>query len=116
MIIAVQGTNSFNDYNVFLRAVGVALSGTSSDDQEITIYSVGPVNVNNFTAEFCNIAEKGMKWRGKKIKYYKVTQQWLEENISYVNYFAFMSKPNEGLSKLTGIAQLNNVEVGIFRY
>jgi hypothetical protein len=57
-----------------------------------------------------------MKSRGKKIKFYKVPASWIEENISYINYLAFLSKPKQPVSKLVAIAEQNNVEVGIFRY
>jgi hypothetical protein len=116
MHVAVQGTNSFDDYTVFLRAMGVAMSGMKNDDKDFFVYSIGPAKVNGFVAEFCNLSERGMKGRGKKIKYYKVPAQWVEENIASFDYFAFLSKPNEGGSKLLGVAELNNVEVGIFRY
>lgn len=116
MIVAVQGTNSFDDYNVFLRAMGVAMSSMDSTDNEFYIYSVGPVKLNGFVAEFCNLSERGMRNRGKKIKYYKVPYQWMEENIQSFNYFAFFSKPKESVSKLVAEAELNNIEVGIFRY
>ena len=116
MIVAVQGTPEFNEYSVFLRAISVALSGMKEDDKEFTIYSVGPANINSFVSEFSNISEKGMKSRGKKIKFYKVPSSWVEENIEYVDYFAYLCKPKQKSSKLVGIAELNNVEVGIFQY
>ena len=116
MIVGVQGTNSFDDYNVFLRAMGVAMSNMHKDDKEFYVYSAGPAKINSFVAEFCNLSERGMKGRGKKIKYYKAPVSWMEENISSFNYFAFLSKPNESGSKLVGLAELNNVEVGLFRY
>ena len=84
MIVVVQGTNDFNDYNVFIRAMGVALSG--------------------------------MKARGMKIKNFKVPASWVSENMEYVNYFAFLSKPKQQVSKLVAEAELKNIEVGIFRY
>ena len=34
MIVAVQGTHDFEDYNVFLRAMAVALSCLPVDDKE----------------------------------------------------------------------------------
>ena len=49
----------------------------------------------------------------------KITEQldlFFGENISEINYFAFLSKPKENSSKLVAQAQLNNVEVGIFQY
>jgi hypothetical protein len=69
MIVAVQGTAEFNDYNVFLRAMSVALSGMKQDDKEFIIYSVGPARVNNFVSEFSNLSERGMKARGKKLNF-----------------------------------------------
>lgn len=116
MIIAVQGTNSFDDYNVFLRAMGVAMSSMKEDDTQLHIYSVGPVKINGFVSEFCNISEVGLRRRGKKIKYYKVPAQWVEENMDAFNYFAFLSKPKEPISKLVASAELKDIEVGIFRY
>lgn len=116
MIVAVQGTNSFDDYQVFLRAMGVAMSSMKNDDNEFYIYSVGPAKVNGFVAEFCNLSERGMRGRGKKIKYYKVPPQWLQENLDSFNYFAFFSKPKESVSKLVAEAELKNIEIGIFRY
>ncbi len=116
MIVGVQGTSSFDDYQIFLRAMGVALSGMPAGDDYFYIYSAGPSNVNKMVMEFANISEKGMKSRGKKIKMYKVAPSWISENFSEVNYFVYLAKPKEINSKLVAEAQLNNVEVGIFKY
>jgi hypothetical protein len=116
MIVAVQGTKEFNDYNVFLRAMSVALSGMKETDNEFIVYSVGPAKINNFVSEFCNLSERGMKARGKKIKFYNTAPSWLDTNIEQLNYFAFLSKPNEQKSKLVQTAELKNIEVGIFKY
>ena len=116
MIVAVQGTNDFDDYNIFIRAMGVALSGMSDDDTEFVIYSAGPARINSIVSEFSNLSERGMKARGKKIKFYKVANAWLEDNINHVNYFAFLGKPKQPNSKLVDFAEQNNVEIGIFRY
>jgi len=116
MIVVVQGTNEFNDYSVFIRAMGVALSGMKNDDQEFAIYSVGPVRINSMVSEFSNLSERGMKARGKKIKYYKVPSQWVEENMMHVNNFEFLCYPKQATSKLVAKAELENIEVGIFKY
>lgn len=116
MIVAVQGTPDFNDYSVFLRAISVAMSGMKEDDKQFIIYSAGPLNINSFVSEFSNISEKGMKARGKKIKFYKVPPAWVEQNIKDIDYLAFLCKPKQRASKLVGAAELNNVEVGIFQY
>jgi len=116
MIVGVQGTSSFDDYQVFLRAMGVALSSMPENDSYFYIYSAGPARINSMVMEFVNLSERGMKTRGKKIKFYKVPPSWLKDNMKDLNYFAFMSKPKEPLSRLVSDAELNNVEVGIFRY
>jgi hypothetical protein len=116
MIVAVQGTSEFDDYSVFIRAMGVAMSGMSSDDTDFVIYSVGPARINSFVSEFSNLSERGMKARGRKIKFYKVPSSWVEENLEYVNYFAFMSNAKQPVSRLVAVAEEKNIEVGIFRY
>ena len=116
MNVVVQGTNDFSDYNIFLRAMGVAMSGMNAEDTELNVYSVGPAKINSMVMEFVNLSERGMKARGKKIKYYKVPFSWVEENMEYMNYFAFMSKPKQPVSKLIAKAELQGKEIGIFRY
>jgi hypothetical protein len=116
MIVAVQGTKDFNDYQVFLRAMGVAMSAMQDEDKELLIYSAGPAKINSMVSEFSNLSERGMKARGKKIKFFKVPTSYIEENIEYVNYLAFLSKPKEAVSKLVALAELKNIEVGIYRY
>ena len=116
MIVAVHGTTDFDDYQVFLRAMSVALSGMKDGDKEFIIYTAGPAAINSFVSEFCNLSERGMKSRGRKIKFYKVPTSWIENNMSSVNYLAFLSKPKQPVSKLVASAEQNNVEIGIFRY
>lgn len=116
MIVAVQGTKEFQDYNVFLRAMSVALSSMPDEDKEFLIYSVGPTRVNSMVQEFSNLSERGMKARGRKIKFFIVPHGYIEDNMHIVNYFVYLSKPNQPLSKLVASAEFKNIEVGIFRY
>jgi hypothetical protein len=116
MIIGVQGTATFKDYNVFMRSMAVGMSMLPEEDKEILVYSVGPKNVNGFVTEFSNITERSLKARGIKIRYNKVPISWAEENIDKFNYFIFLSKPGEYNSKLVAQAELSGVEVGIFRF
>jgi hypothetical protein len=116
MIVAVQGTKDFEDYNVFLRAMAVALSSMPSEDKEFLIYSAGPAKINSMVSEFVNISERGMKSRGKKIKFFKVPQSFIEENLDNINYLAFLSKPKQAVSRLVFQAELKNIEVGIYQY
>jgi hypothetical protein len=114
MNVAIQGTKEFSDYNVFLRAMGVALSDVS--DGEFNVYTAGPAQVNSFTAEFCNRSENSLKQRGIKVRFYKVPTSYIEENAGSFNYFAFLSAPNQRPSRLAASMELNGVEVGIFKY
>lgn len=116
MNVVVQGTNEFEEYNVFLRAMGVAMSSMKEDDQNFYIYSVGPVKVNAMVSEFCNLSERGMKARGRKIKHYKVPFSWVEDNMQSIDYLAFFSKPKQSVSKLIAKAELQGKEIGIFKY
>lgn len=114
MKVAVQGTKSFSDYQIFMRAMGVALS--SIKDDEFSVYTAGPANINSYTSEFCNLSENTLKNRGIRVRYYKVPPSYIEENISDFDYFAFLSEPNQKRSTLVDLAEVNGVETGIFRY
>lgn len=114
MKVAVQGTKEFLNYDVFMRAMGVALSDVK--DGEFIVYSAGPVNVNNFASEFCNMSERNLKARGIKVKLIKVPASYIQEHMKDFNYFAFLSTPNQKPSSLASYADLSGVETGIFRY
>lgn len=115
MIIAVEGTKSFSDYEIFMRAMSVALSNIK--DNEIQVWSLGPHAINNYTAAFCNSSENFLKQKGFKIKFSKAPTFWVADNLSYVDYFAFFSAPKESLSRLAQQAELlESCELGIFRY
>jgi hypothetical protein len=114
MIIAVQGTKSFADYETFMRAMGVALS-QPNDEDVIEVWSAGPHNVNNYTAAFCNSAENYLRQKGYKVLFKKLPASYIEENISYVSYMAYFSQKSEKVSSLVISAEMQNIETGIFR-
>jgi hypothetical protein len=116
MIIGIQGTKNFNDYTIFLRAMGTALTSMKDGDNEIVIYSAGPMQINAFAMEFSNISERSLKARGKKIKLNKIPPSWLLENIEKIDYVAYFSKPKEPLPDLVELAESHNVDVGVYRY
>jgi len=116
MIVGIQGTSSFDDYQVFLRAMAVTMSSLKEEDPYLYVYSAGPANINAMASEFVNLSERGLKSRGKHIKYKAVPPSWITENILDINYFAFLSKEREQVSRLVDEAKDNNVEYGIFRY
>jgi hypothetical protein len=116
MIVAAQGTKSFDEYSVFLRAMGAALSQMGEDDKEFYVYSAGPSKINSMALEFCNVSERSLKARGIKVRLIKVPPSWIKENISIVNYFAFFSKPKEAVSPLVSYAESKDASVGVYRF
>jgi hypothetical protein len=116
MIVAIQGTRNFSDYNVFLRAMGTALSTMDIDDKEFIIYAAGPSNINSMGMEFSNVSERSLKARGIRIRLNKVPPSFIKNNINSVGYLAYFSKPKEPVSDLVDLAEAKDVEVGIYRY
>jgi hypothetical protein len=114
MIIVVEGTKTFSNYETFMRAMGVALSNVK--DGNIEVWSAGPHNINNYTAAFCNITENYLRQKGIRISFKKLHRDQIEKKIGEVSYFAFFSSKKESMSKLAASAELNGVETEIFRY
>jgi hypothetical protein len=116
MILAIQGTSSFEDYSVFLRAMGTALSQIKDEDKEFYVYSAGAAKLNSMALEFCNVSERSLKARGIKIRLIKVPPSWIKQNIHAVDYFAFFSKPKEAVSSLVSYAESKDASVGVYRF
>jgi hypothetical protein len=116
MIIGVQGSRNFSDYQIYLRAMGTALSMIDDSDREIIIYSAGPANINSMAMEFNNITERSIKARGLKIKTQKIPIGWLKGNYEVLDYFVYLSKPKENLSDLANFLDRKGVEMGVYRY
>lgn len=114
MNVVVQGSKSFDNYATFKRAMGVALSDMGPGDA-MTLYSVGAHKTNQFVTEFSNISEAGMKARGMKINWRRVTSTWVEENDDTIDYFIYLCQPNERPSALAKSFD-SKCDVGIFRY
>ena len=117
MIIAVEGTKAFDDYEVFMRAMGVALSADYVDPK-IEVWSGGPQNINRFTAAFCNSSENYLRQKGFKISFKRFPINHISQNMGMVDYFAFFAKPNQknAESRLIPIAEYYSVETGIYKY
>jgi hypothetical protein len=116
MIVAIQGTKTFDDYQIFLRAMGTALRDLPEGDKEFIVFSAGPVNINQFGMEFMNVNERSMKGYGIKTKFVKVPPSWIDENIDQINYFAFFSQPKETWSKQAQNAHDKDANLWVYRY
>ena len=51
----IKSSKDFDDYQVFMRAMGVALSSMPPSDDEFQIYCVGPHKTNDMAAGFSNL-------------------------------------------------------------
>jgi hypothetical protein len=116
MKVGIQGTKNFNDYSVFLRAIGNVLRSIKEDDKELIIFSAGPLTINQFALEFVNVSERSLKARGIKTKIVKVPPSWFRTNIKEISYFAFFSKPKETVSDIVTLAESKDIEVWVYRY
>jgi hypothetical protein len=116
MRIGIQGTRNFNDYTIFLRAMGTAMSSMTPEDNELFIYTAGPMQINQMAMEFSNVSERSLKARGIKIKLFKVPPSYIKNNIHDIDYFAFFSKPKEAVSDIVDVAEAKDISVGIYRY
>ena len=88
------------------------------EDKELALYVVGSRDskIQEFAMEFCNLSERGMKGRGKKIQMYKTTDSWVSTCLSQMNYFAFFSNTKQPISVLAKKAKDQGVELGTFQY
>jgi hypothetical protein len=114
MIIAVEGTKTFSDYETFMRAMGVALS-QAPDGAPIEVWSAGPHKINNFTASFCNSTENYLKSKGHRVTFRMYPPKTIENRLQTVDYLAYFSQKREPVSRLVAAAELLDREVGIFR-
>lgn len=115
MIIGMHGSRNFNDYNVFLRAMGTALYDLDGDT-EFVILTAGPHRVNEMAMEFINISERSLKARGIKTKVVKMPPIALKERIHDLDFFIYFSLPKEPVSDLVHEAEKKDIEVAIYRY
>ena len=117
MIVAIQGSKNFNDYQVFLRGIGTALREiTDEQEKEFIIFSAGPKNINEFVHEFLNVNERSLKAYGIKTKIVKVPPSWFENNLNEIDYLLYFSKPKEALPNIVALAEGKDIEVGVYRY
>jgi hypothetical protein len=115
MIVAMQASRNFNDYQIFLRAMGTALYDIG-DDTEFTIISAGPHNLNNMAMEFINVSERSLKARGIKTKVVKMPAKALKERMHDMSMFFYFSLPKETPSDLVKEAEDKDIPVAIYRY
>ena len=115
MIIVVEGSKTFSNYESFMRGMGVALSYPMKSDK-IYVWSLGPTNINRFTAAFCNSSENYLRQRGLRVRHSKVTYDHAKNNMKNISYYAFFCNRNDKNSQTVALAEISGVEVGVFKY
>lgn len=111
MNLLVQGSSTFSDYPVIIRAMGVALSDVTD---ELTIYSLGPHKLNENLREFVNKTEGSLKSRGIKIKLIMVpVSRAVSINVDKMYYFC---NNGEKLSAIGHQFDTAGKEVLVFRF
>lgn len=116
MIVGIQGTKTFKNYELFLRGMGRALSALKPDDEYFTVMSVGTGNINAMAMEFINITERSLKSRGIKTRVNKVPPSWVKNNIHELDFFIYFCNPKEPYSDLYELARSkDDVEDEVYR-
>jgi hypothetical protein len=115
MIVVVQGTKSFSDYSVFLSGIRSALLNRDEDDKEFTVFTAGPLNINNMAMEFVNVTERSLKSKGIKTKLVKIPPKWISENHEDIDFFGFFCKTKEPVSDIATDMNKKDVNVQVYR-
>jgi hypothetical protein len=116
MIVVVQGTKNFNDYSIFLSGMRSALIRKDESDKNITVFTAGPININNMAMEFVNVTERSLKAKGIKIKLVKIPPQWAEDNHADIDYFAYYCLPKETIPESIQRLRNKDVDVQVYRH
>jgi hypothetical protein len=113
--VGVQGSRSFSDYQIFLRAMRTILS-EMGEDKQLTIYSAGPHKVNQMIIEFLNITEKSIRSLGISARLVRLSPKTLKSEMGEMDNFVYLCKPKETLSELVKEAEDKDIFVGVYRY
>ena len=115
MIIGMQASRNFDDYSVFLRAMGTALYDLDGDTK-FTILTAGPHKLNDMAMEFVNISERSLKAKGIKAKVVKMPEKAIQERLLDLDSFLYFSLPKETPSELALDAEAKDLEVLFYRF
>ena len=114
MMVAVQGSNSFNDYAIFLSGMAMVLRKLKDQDNELVIFSAGPKRVSEMAMEYVNVSN--FKARGIKAKVVRVPESFVTENHFKLETFHYFCNEKESFSRLANILDSKDVDVQVHRY
>jgi len=116
MIVVVQGTKGFSDYSIFLSGMRSALINLPDDDKQFTVFSAGPVNINEMAMEFINVTERSLKAKGIKSKLVKIPPSWIEQNHHEIDLLAYYALPKEPIPAMIDKVSNKGVNVQFYRF
>lgn len=121
MKILVYGSESFNDYNTFMRGLVVAIEDNLyNNDSRIEVYTAGPHKINNFTAEFVNRTEDFFKQKGVKTKFSRVRKADIIAAFDTYDFDHIISFNSKSDSKFFDVildkAENNNISASYYGY
>lgn len=117
MKVMIHGTNKFDQYDIFINALGRVIRSIPEEDGELTLFPLGPTNVNSMCHEFINISERSLKANGIKGKVIPRPVKWGKDNYKDFDLFLFFCKPKEPLSDIaTLIDKKGSPDVLVYRY
>lgn len=112
MKILINGSKDFDDYNTFLRAMGVMISDLK--DKELILMLTGNYKTNDLARVFVNLSEKSFKSRGKLLNYVHVSGK--EVDWDSVDAVVILVKPPQKNTPLGYEAERQDKDVHVFRY
>lgn len=114
MMVGVQGSQTFDDYSVFLSGMAIVLRRLGDEDKELVIFSAGPKRVSDMALEFVNVSN--FKGRGIKAKVIKMPESWFKTNHLEIDMFSYFCNEKENLSSLASFLDKKDVDVQVHRY
>lgn len=117
MKVLIHGTKSFNQYEIFINALGRVIRSMDDEDEELIVATLGPTNVTHMAHEFINISERTLKANGIKAKVWPRTIRWAKSNLEEFDELIYFCKPKEPLSDIATLAdRKSTIDLAVYRY
>lgn len=117
MKILVHGTKSFNQYEIFINALGRVIRSMDDEDGELIVATLGPTNVTHMAHEFINVSERTLKANGIKARVLPRTIRWAKSNLDEFDELIYFCKPKEQLSEIAALVdKKSTTDLVVYRY
>jgi hypothetical protein len=114
MMIGIQGSRAFNDYNIFMHGMALPLRRLAGTEKELTILSAGPKRIKDMAIEFKNVSD--FKSRGITVRVIPVPESWFRSNFYRLEMFSYFCTRKELPSSLANFLDSKDVDVQVHRY